>query len=295
MPVGSVSVRARLRGFVEHQWFQRTVLGVIIANAVVLGLETSIVDGPVDEVLQVVDDVMLWFFVAEICLRLVAHGPRFFRDPWSVFDLLVVGIALIPASGPLALLRALRILRVLRLADSVPSMKRVVNGLVAAVPGMGSVGALLLLVMYVSVVIATNLYGDIAEEHFGDLGTTAFTLFQVMTGEAWPDIAEDVMVHEPTAWIFFVVFILVVSFAVLNLFIAVVVSGMESIDDLAQHEEKSDAQVMDELHAIRAQLAALQTELAATRAAGRAPDLGRVPDVAVATSGDPGTVQVPAP
>ncbi|MFI6426432.1 ion transporter [Promicromonospora sp. NPDC050880] len=131
---------------------------------------------------------------------------------------------------------------------------------------MGSVGALLLLVMYVSVVIATNLYGRIAEEHFGDLGTTAFTLFQVMTGEAWPDIADDVMAHEPTAWIFFVVFILVVSFAVLNLFIAVVVSGMESIDELAEHEERSDAEVMDELRAIRGQLAALQAELAASRA-----------------------------
>lgn len=265
MSVGGVPVRERLRRLVEHQSFQRVVLGVIIANAAVLGLETSIVDGPVDQVLQVVDDVMLWFFVAEISLRLVAHGPRFFRDPWSVFDLLVVGIALIPATGPLSLLRALRILRVLRLADSVPSMKRVVNGLVAAVPGMGSVGALLVLVMYVSVVIATNLYGAIAPEHFGDLGTTAFTLFQVMTGEAWPDIAQDVMEDEPTAWIFFVVFILVVSFAVLNLFIAVVVSGMESIDDLAEHEEKSDAEVMDELRAIRAQLGALQAELAAAR------------------------------
>lgn len=277
MSVGGVPVRERLRRLVEHQWFQRTVLGVIIANAAILGLETSIVDGPVDEVLQVVDDVMLWFFVAEISLRLVAHGPRFFRDPWSVFDLLVVGIALIPATGPLSLLRALRILRVLRLADSVPSMKRVVNGLVAAVPGMGSVGALLVLVMYVSVVIATSLYGAIAPEHFGDLGTTAFTLFQVMTGEAWPDIADDVMEVEPTAWIFFVVFILVVSFAVLNLFIAVVVSGMESIDDLAEHEEKNDAEVMSELRAIRAQLAAVQAELAASRAVTPEPEPETVP------------------
>ena len=271
MSVGGGTVRERLRRLVEHRWFQRTVLGVIIANAVVLGLETSFVAGPADQVLQVLDDAMLWFFVAEISLRLVAHGRRFFRDPWSVFDLLVVGIALIPATGPMSVLRALRILRVLRLADSVPSMKRVVNGLVAAVPGMGSVGALLVLVMYVSVVIATNLYGAVAEEHFGDLGTTAFTLFQVMTGEAWPDIAADVMVEEPSAWIFFVVFILVVSFAVLNLFIAVVVSGMESIEDLAEHEERSDAEVMDERRAIRAQLATLQAELATSRSGDAEP------------------------
>lgn len=279
MSVGGGTVRERLRWLVEHHRFQRVVLGLIIANAVILGLETSIVSGPPDEVLQILDDVLLWLFVTEITLRLVAHGPRFFRDPWSVFDLLVVAIALIPATGPMSVLRALRILRVLRLADSVPSMKRVVNGLVAAVPGMGSVGALLVLVMYVSVVIATNLYGTIAEEHFGDLGTTAFTLFQVMTGEAWPDIAADVMQEEPTAWIFFVVFILVVSFAVLNLFIAVVVSGMESIEDLAEHEERSDAEVMDELRAIRTQLAGLQAELAASRtdAAAPAPESAAAP------------------
>jgi voltage-gated sodium channel len=155
-------------------------------------------------------------------------------------------------------------------------MKRVVNGLVAAVPGMGSVGALLVLVMYVSVVIATNLYSDISDEHFGDLGTTAFTLFQTMTGEAWPEIAADVMEQEPSAWIFFVVFILVVSFAVLNLFIAVVVSGMESIDDLAEHEEKSDAAVMAELQAIRAQLTALQSELATSRAGQVEPEAAAV-------------------
>jgi voltage-gated sodium channel len=276
MSVGGGTVRERLRRLVEHRWFQRAVLGVIIANAVVLGLETAFVAGPADQVLQVVDDAMLWFFVAEILLRLVAHGPRFFRDPWSVFDLLVVGIALIPATGPMSVLRALRILRVLRLADSVPSMKRVVNGLVAAVPGMGSVGALLVLVMYVSVVIATNLYGAVAPDHFGDLGTTAFTLFQVMTGEAWPEIAEDVMRQEPSAWLFFVVFILVVSFAVLNLFIAVVVSGMESIDELAEHEERSDADVMNELRAIRAQLVTLQAELAASRAERPEPEASPV-------------------
>ncbi|WP_275004263.1 ion transporter [Promicromonospora iranensis] len=276
MSVGGGTVRERLRRLVEHRWFQRAVLGVIIANAVVLGLETAFVAGPADQVLQVVDDAMLWFFVAEILLRLVAHGPRFFRDPWSVFDLVVVGIALIPATGPMSVLRALRILRVLRLADSVPSMKRVVNGLVAAVPGMGSVGALLVLVMYVSVVIATNLYGAVAPDHFGDLGTTAFTLFQVMTGEAWPEIAEDVMRQEPSAWLFFVVFILVVSFAVLNLFIAVVVSGMESIDELAEHEERSDAEVMNELRAIRAQLVTLQAELAASRAERPEPEASPV-------------------
>ncbi|RPF23354.1 ion transporter [Myceligenerans xiligouense] len=262
------AIRGRVRDLVEATWFTRGILGVIIANAVVLGVETSINGGPVDVWLGYVDTAMLWIFVVELCLRIFAHGRKFFTDPWSIFDLLVVTIALVPASiDSLAALRALRILRALRVVNAVPSMKRVVNGLVAAVPGMGSVGALLVLVLYVSAVIATKLFRDISPEHFGNLGTTLFSLFQVMTGEAWPDIADAVMNGDdgmPGAWIFFVLFILVVSFAVLNLFIAVIVSGMESLEEeLVEHDKEDDASnaaLMAEIQAVRAELVALRSE-----------------------------------
>ncbi|WP_460701490.1 ion transporter [Myceligenerans halotolerans] len=261
------AIRGHVRNLVEATWFTRGILVVIIANAVVLGLETSIADEGIDAALRVVDHVMLWIFVTELALRIFAHGRRFFTDPWSLFDLAVVSIALIPATGPLQALRALRILRALRVIDAVPSMRRVVNGLVAAVPGMGSVGALLMLVLYVSAVIATELFGVVAPQHFGNLGTTLFSLFQVMTGEAWPDMAADVMGGEdgiPLAWIFFVLFILVVSFAVLNLFIAVIVSGMESLEEeLVEHDKEDDASnaaLMTEIQAVRAELAALRAE-----------------------------------
>ncbi|MBO0609823.1 ion transporter [Myceligenerans salitolerans] len=259
------AIRERVGQLVEATWFTRGILAVIVGNAIVLGVETSVDGGPVDVWLGYVDTAMLWIFVVELALRIFAHGRRFFTDPWSVFDLLVVGIALVPASvHSLSALRALRILRALRVVNAVPSMKRVVNGLVAAVPGMGSVGALLVLVLYVSAVIATKLFRDIAPEHFGHLGTTLFTLFQVMTGEAWPDIAATVMAEMPGAWLFFVLFILVVSFAVLNLFIAVIVSGMESLEEeLVEHDKEDDASnaaLMAEIQAVRAELAALRAE-----------------------------------
>lgn len=261
------AIRGRVRDLVEATWFTRAILVVIIANAVVLGLETSIPNQAVDDALRDVDHVMLWIFVTELVLRIFAHGRRFFTDPWSLFDLAVVSIALIPATGPLQALRALRILRALRVIDAVPSMKRVVNGLLAAVPGMGSVGALLVLVLYVSAVIATELFGEVAPEYFGNLGATLFSLFQVMTGEAWPDIAAQVMEGDdgiPMAWIFFVLFILVVSFAVLNLFIAVIVSGMESLEEeLHEHDVEDDASnaaLLAEIKAVRAELAALRAE-----------------------------------
>ncbi|MCP2267368.1 ion transporter [Promicromonospora thailandica] len=256
--------RDRLRAFLEQRWFTRLVLGVILANALVLGAETM-VTGAALEVLRTVDHVMLAFFVVELLLRLVATGWRFFRDPWAVFDLAVVGVALLPATESLSALRALRVLRVLRVVSAVPALRRVVDGLLRAVPGMGAVGALLVLVMYVSAVIATGLFGRTAPEYFGDLWTTLFTLFQAMTGEAWPDIARAVMTEHPSAWIFFVLYILVVSFAVLNLFIAVIVSGMEEISeeerqDDAQKDERLDAlaaqnrEILDELRALRTRL-----------------------------------------
>jgi voltage-gated sodium channel len=164
---------------------------------------------------------------------------------------------------------------VLRLVNAVPSMRRVVDGLIAAMPGMGSVAGLLALMMYVAVVISTNLYGEIAPEYFGDLGTSAFTLFQTMTGEAWPDIAREVMEEDPSAWIFFVVFILVMTFAVLNLFLAVVVSGMENVESLAKHEKESDAETLAVLASLREDLTAVREELAATRAELRSDSAAR--------------------
>jgi voltage-gated sodium channel len=262
--------RARARAVVGSAAFQRFVIGVIVLNAVTLGLETSDrMAAGLGGFLHVADRVALAVFVAELALRLYAGGWRFFRDAWSVFDFVVVGISLVPAAGPLSVLRTLRVLRVLRLVSAVPSMRRVVAGLLAAVPGMASVASLLALVIFVAAVMATRLFGVIAPEFFGDLGTTLFTLFQVMTGEAWPDIARQVMAQAPLAWIFFVVYILVSSFAVLNLFIAVVVSGMEEqvTDDLAETEERhaaaqasADAEILAEVRALRAEVAAMREE-----------------------------------
>lgn len=256
--------RGHVRTLVEHERFQTIVISVIVANAVLLGLETSrsLIDatGPI---LPVLDHAMLTFFVVELVLRLYAHGPRFFRDPWNVFDLIVVGISVLPVAGPFVVLRALRILRVLRLVSAVPSLRRVVAGLLAAVPGMASVGALLALVIYVSAVIATNLFGTTSPDHFGNLGTTLFTLFQTMTGEAWPEIAAEVMDSHPGAWVFFVVYILVVSFAVLNLFIAVIVNGMEEI---SEEERKDDEQKDERLDNLAAQNREILAELRSLRA-----------------------------
>ncbi|HEX6357995.1 ion transporter [Actinophytocola sp.] len=262
--------RERVHALVEHRRFQQFIIWVIVVNATTLGLETS--DRMMRDfggLLHAADRVMLAIFVVELALRLYAYGWRFFRDPWNVFDFLIVGISLIPATGPFSVLRSLRILRVLRLISAVPAMRRVVSGFLAAVPGMASIGALLSLIIYVAAVMATKLFGDISPKYFGDLGTTLFTLFQTMTGEAWPDVAREVMATAPLAWIFFVIYILISSFAVLNLFIAVIVNGMEKsvTSDLVEAEEQhaadqaaSDQLLLTELRALRQEVAELKEQ-----------------------------------
>ena len=209
------------------------------------------------------DRVLLAVFVVEIAARLVVHRAAFWRDPWSVFDFVVVAIALVPASGPLAVLRALRVLRVLRLLSIVPSMRRVVGALLAAIPGLGSIALVLLILYYVFAVIATSLFAAAYPEWFGHIGRSLYTLFQIMTLESWSmGIARPVMAQFPYAWLFFVVFILVATFTMLNLFIAIIVNAMQRYSDGDAAAQGEDG-VRDELRALRAQIERLSASLAA--------------------------------
>ena len=253
------SLRERARALIDDTRFEKVIMALIIVNAITLGLETS--DRAMEafgSVLLTLDRVILSIFVVELLLRFFVRRMGFFRRPWNLFDLFVVGIALIPATGNLSVLRALRILRVLRMISIVPSLRRVVGALVSALPGMGSIILLLGLVYYVFSVMATKLYGDAFPEWFGNIGASAYTLFQVMTLESWSmGIVRPVMEQYPLAWMFFVPFILTTSFTVLNLFIGIIVSAMQG-----EHEEAAQA----ERDAIHTETAALHEEVTALRA-----------------------------
>jgi voltage-gated sodium channel len=252
-----------LTRIVEDPRTERVILGLIIFNAITLGLETSPeIMAQHGRLLHAVDQAVLAVFVVELAARMFVFGRAFFRDPWSLFDLFVVGIALVPATGSFSVLRALRILRVLRLVTALPSLKRVVAGLVTALPGMGSILLLLLLIFYVFSVMASNLFGETKPELFGSLGTSAYTLFQVMTFDDWSaGIVKPLMQEHPWAWIFFVIFIMLSTFMVLNLFIGVVVSAIdeETAKDMPKitHPAGSDERLLAELAAVRAEITAL--------------------------------------
>ena len=258
-----------LQAFLARPAVGNAVLALIIVNAIILGLETSAAAmqawGPT---LVALDKAILAVFVVEIVLRIFAHRGAFFRDAWSVFDLSVVAIALVPASGPFAVLRALRVLRVLRILTIVPSMRRVVGGLLAAMPGLGSIAAVLGLIFYVFAVIATKLFGADFPDWFGTLGRSLYTLFQVMTLESWSmGIVRPVMEQFPYAWTFFIPFILVATFTMLNLFIGVIVSAMQSFTDADKAEtiaavdearEHIEADLHSEVRALRGEIAELR-------------------------------------
>jgi voltage-gated sodium channel len=260
--------RERLRALVDSPRFEQAVIALILLNAVTLGLETSeramSAAGPL---LVALDRVILSIFVLELGLRFYVRGLAFFRDPWRVFDLIVVGVALVPATGNLSILRAFRILRVLRLVGTIPTMRRVVTGLLRAIPGMGSIALLLGLIFYVFSVMATKLFGEAFPEWFGTIGASAYSLFQIMTLESWSmGIVRPVMQVFPHAWLFFVPFIMVTTFAVLNLFVGIIVDAMQSHALEEAHAEREamlseTGNVLEEVRALRQEVGQLHAAL----------------------------------
>lgn len=265
-------IRRRLADILCANTFQWSITALIVINAITLGLETSdTVMATWGGVLETVDGVIIIIFAAEVALRIIAFGPAFFRTGWNWFDFLIVGMSLIPSAGNLSVLRSLRILRVLRLISVVPRMRVVVGALLQAIPSMGTVALLLGLIFYVAAVMATKLFGAAFPQWFGTIGGSMYSLFQIMTLESWSmGIVRPVMEQHTMAWLFFVPFILITTFAVLNLFVAIMVDGMGAMHKAETEEAEAEAHseriaIGQEVRAIRRELAELRAELAAKR------------------------------
>lgn len=266
-----------IRRLVESDGFQRFIIAVILINAVTLGLETSkAAMAAIGPALLVLDKLALAIFVAELLLKLWVYRIGFFRQGWNNFDFAIVLISVAPllgfaGMGNLSVLRSLRILRVLRLLSVVPQMRAVIQALFGALPGMGAIMAVLALVYYVSAVLATKLFGASFPDWFGSIGLSMYTLFQVMTLESWSmGIVRPVMEIYPYAWVFFVPFIVLVTFAVLNLFIAIIVNSMQSLHEVDKKAEADERErkahqeretMTEDLRALRADVAAMKALL----------------------------------
>ncbi len=262
-----MEIRQKVGAAVEAPSAQNLITVLIVVNAITLGLETSFaIHAQYGSMLETFDRVILAVFVVEIAAKLIHRGWGFFRDGWNVFDVFVVGIALVPAAGPFSVLRALRILRSFRLLAKVPQMRTVVQALITAIPAMGSIIALITLIFYVSAVITTNFFGAEFDVWFGNIGRSMYSLFQIMTLESWSmGIVRPVMEVYPYAWTFFVPFILITSFAVINLFIGVIVDAMQSQHRVTVADIHDDAVVIeDKLDSVERELAELRKMLRKT-------------------------------
>lgn len=280
------AMRQRAAFWIESTGPVRFVIAVITLNAITLGLATSErVMTHAGDLLMGMERIILAVFVVEIAIKLFAHGPRFFRSGWNVFDFIIVAISLLPTSGPLAILRVLRILRILRMLSMLPKLRVVIEALLQSLPGIGWVALLMAMIFYVFAVMGTQLFGEAFPQWFGHLGASFYTLFQIMTLESWSQgIARPVLESFPHAWIYFVVFILLSSFTMLNLFIGIIVSTMQAIheEEVAETRAQTENRAQDERTRTLEEVQALRREVAALTAR-----LGETPG-ASGSSGNPG-------
>lgn len=261
-------LRGKIANFVEHKYFISAISVLIVINALTLGLETSTgLMAAYGAAFHLFDKLVVGIFAIEIALKLYCYRFSFFKVGWNIFDFVIVAISLLPHAGPFAILRALRILRLLRLLTLVPQMRNVVGALFHAIPGMASVIGILFIIVYVFSVLGTQFFGGHDSEglqaYFGDVGNSMYTMFQLMTLDDWSDVANTTMEAYPWAWAYFIPFIILTSFAVLNLFIGIIVDALNIVKEQDLKTEEEDLRT--EIRALSGKIDALQDDIRKAR------------------------------
>jgi voltage-gated sodium channel len=254
---------------VDSRAFERFIVAVILVNAVIIGLETSVdLIERFGGLLHLANDLVLWIFIVEAALKMTALGAgwyRYFASGWNVFDFAVIVLSLVPASGEFATVaRLVRILRVLRLVSAMPKLRLLVATLMRCIPSMGHVLLLLSILFYIYGVMGYQFFHAVDPERWGTLGAALLTLFQVVTLEGWAEVMAKVMEQHPWAWVYFLTFVVIGTFVVINLFIAVVINSLEDAreQELEQLTSPPDhAELMTELRNTREALARLEARL----------------------------------
>lgn len=273
------------RWVTQNPVWEYFILLCIITNAVALGIDANYGESwPYHHLIENLDQYFLYIFTAELALEFLAQGPRrYLTNGWNIFDVIVVGICWIATSPAISALRTLRVLRVLRLVSAVPQMRRVVEALFGALPGILATSAILFVVFYIGSVMATTLFRG--EDGFNNLGQSALSLFALTQFDGWGDTITRLNGKYPWAWAFLMGFTVIAAFAVLNLFIGVIVDAVQETRNEQTAEIKADVDVIEEgvgdiqtmqedaaavQKALLAEVRALRAEVAALRA-GAAP------------------------
>ena len=244
-------MKAFAQRMVEARWFEPAMIGLILFNGVLIGLETSKeFVASYDGWLHLGNDIILAIFIVEAALKITAVAPRFslyFGNGWNLFDFTIIVLSLLPATEEFALVaRLIRVLRVLRLVSALPQLRLIVATLVRSIPGMGHVLILMSIIFYIYAVTGYHLFHEHDPEHWGTLGASLLTLFGIVTLEGWVQVMETALELHAWAWVYFVSFVLIGTFVMLNLFIAVVINNLEA-SKAAELEELREPVTHDEV------------------------------------------------
>jgi voltage-gated sodium channel len=250
---------------VDSPIFFNTVIGLILFNAVIVGLETyPAVYQPYQHLFYLAERLLIWAFTLEIALRIIATRPwyLFFKNGWNLFDFIIVASSLLFAGTYfISLLRILRVLRVLRTISVIPSLQRLVVALFRTVPAIGNILLLMSLLFYIFAVIGTILFKYAAPEYFGSLHLTLLTLFQVVTLESWASgVMRPLMLEISWSWLYFVLFILAGTFVIFNLFVGVIVNNVQQ-GDFAGEDKVASPAFEENSQAVTRELAQLRKEI----------------------------------
>jgi voltage-gated sodium channel len=222
--------------------FQLFIFGVILLNAVVLGLDTyESIHREWGDTLFIINEVFLGIYIVEILIRIAAHGTRpqdYFKSGWNVFDFIVVFAVFIPGVRENALiLRIVRLLRIVRIISVLPELRVLVSGMIKAVRPIGAMAAMTMVLLFVYGMIGVKIFGEQIPERWDDVGTAMLTLFTVLTLEGWNEILFDAQEVTQYAWVFFVSFVLFASFLVINVLIAIIITSVEDAREAELAEE----------------------------------------------------------
>ena len=220
------------RRLTEAPTFEATIIAIIIINALLLGVATSeTVDRQYGDWLTMGNHVALAIFIVEALLKMTAASPRvagYFRDGWNIFDFLIIVLALIPATGELAMVaRLARLLRVLRLVSAIRDLRLIVTALVRSIPSVGHVLLLMSIIVYIYAIIGYHLFSEHDPENWRNFGISVLTLFNILTLEGWTVVMATAMKLNPMAWVYFVTFVVIGTFVVINLFIAIIINNLD--------------------------------------------------------------------
>lgn len=241
---------AALKRIADSTRFQTIVLGVIVLNAITLGLQTfPEIERDAGSLLNTLDSIFLAIFCAEIAIRIGAYGSRpwdYFREGWNIFDFLTVGAAFIPGlRGDATLLRLARLLRVIRLLSVMPDLRVLIRGMLSSVGPIASLAGLAVLIMYVYGMVGWIAFSEGDPEHWSTIAQSMLTLFVVMTLESWPEIMGDAMEISSWAWVYFVSYVLVASFLVINVVLAIIINAVEdSREEDAREKAEAEAEAI---------------------------------------------------